>query len=165
MGKLAIGLLLAAIPILAFIFQYHFSKKDKRLKYFKNNFIIYYLDFIFVPLGFIFAYTLQFPLSFFMFFIALSVILNILLHTLFWFGKKKGIEKGYMFTKTMRLNTAGKIHFLFSTIETFFILEFLFFSIENIWTRAGFILLVIFFLGAIMDATRRGWLKIFPHPQ
>ena len=161
-----LGLILALIPVLNFIIQYFLSKKEKTLKPFKENLICYYLDFIFIPFNFILAYTLVFPLQKLWLFALIAVLINIFFHYAFWVRYEKESQRSYLFKArskkitlsdaihAKKMTSAGIMHFIFSTIQTFFILEFFFFSLTNIWMYFNLFILMLFFIGVFIFSSK-----------
>ena len=150
-----LGFILALIPVLNFIIQYFLSKKEKVLRSFNKNLICHSLDFIFIPFNFLLAYTLTFPLQEFWLFVLIAFLLNILAHCAYWLRYKRSFRRSYMFTKKPKKMTfAGIIHFIFSTIQTFFILEFFFFSLTNMWMYFNLFILMLFFIGVFIFSSK-----------
>ena len=150
-----LGLILALLPVLNFIIQYFFAKKEKVLRPFNKNLICHSLDFIFIPFNFLLAYTLVFPLQKFWLFAIIAFLLNILAHCAYWLRYKRSFRRSYMFTKKpKKMTSSGIIHFIFSTIQTFLVLEFFFFSLTNLYMYFNLFILMLFFIGIIIFSSK-----------
>ncbi|GAI86217.1 unnamed protein product, partial [marine sediment metagenome] len=59
----------------------------------------------------------------------------------------------YMF-KTKKMTSPGITHFIFSTIQTFLVLEFFFFSLTNLWMYFNLFILMLFFIGVVIFSSK-----------
>jgi hypothetical protein len=155
MNKLFIAVVLGMLPVLSFILQYYFSKREKILNKFKNHFICYYLDWLLVPFGIIWPYVVHVSGGIIFLALGLSFILSIATHAFWYFLGKKDGERSYIFDfENRKLTGAGIVHFFFSIIEYAAVGLFLLFSTKSLLSVISGIILIVFILGLIPGSKR-----------
>lgn len=145
MEKIWIALILAFVPVLSWSLSYYFSKKEGKLKFFKNHFTFYYADWLFVLFNFLFVFCTNLNILFIPV-ISVSIVLSILINRI-WF--KGGINKleAHMYNwKTRELTKTGHIHFVFMFFQLALILFFIVFSIKNVSSIVSCLILILYFL-------------------
>ncbi len=126
--KQLIALTLASMPLIAWILQYYSSRKNSRLNLFKQHWACFKGDFIFVPIGFLFIYSIR-PNFLICLFFVFGLITNLLAHKM-WARKNKErkSESHFFYKDSDKLNLGGYAHLIFSTILIALILSYLLFE-------------------------------------
>lgn len=147
MEKIIVALILALIPIVFWLMQYYFSKRDGKLNLFKKHFSCYYLDLIFIPFNFFVGLSIfSFNSSVLFFIFLFSLVVNYFIHV-FWFKLhvREQIEL-YMFDIKKKIITrAGWSHIFFFFLEFSLVISFLLFSSLNLFSISALSLLFLFF--------------------
>jgi len=113
-------IVLAAIPIINFCLQYHFSKQEKTLKIFKRHRTCYRGDWIFLPINILFAFlTITIAWQIVVPLFITSLLFNAIVHYLRSLDKK--VENTHLIT-SHHISKSWRIHMLFSSIEMTIIL-------------------------------------------
>ena len=155
MNRLLIAIILGLLPLLSFILQHYFSKKEGRLREFKNHFQCYYLDWLFIPFGIIWIYIVNISFNTFLILLGISIILNSITHIYWKFAVIRNNESCHMFGKKIgKIGLSGIVHFFFSTIISALFLGFLFFSVKSSLTYLAGIIIVLFFLGGFISSKK-----------
>jgi hypothetical protein len=144
--KLIPNLLLSLLPILSWCLQYYFSKKEKLLKIFKKHWTCYYGDWIFLPINFLFIFSIQLD-YFIIYFLIISLISNIIIHK-YWINQNKKYKTASHLFKEGKLKIPGYVHLIFSTIQMTIILSLLF--LNPIFPYYFIQLFLLLFFGLIM---------------
>lgn len=162
MNPLMLGLVLALIPVFNFILKYYSSIKNKNLKLFRQHFITYRVDWIFVPFNFLWVYTFYTNYKFLWIFALLSLVIFGILG-LYWMKLHKNIQKPvYMFDiKTGKIYFAGFVEILFFVFELALILSLIFSNVLNIFVLMEITLLLIFLLLVIPSSIKMHGRLIF----
>ena len=153
--KLLIAVILAILPIISFFLQYNFSKKENCLKAIKKHVTVFYSDWIFVIFNILFVYSVSFTsIGGLILILIFSAIANIAMH-IYWSRLPIEEDGSHMYnSKTRKLLNAGKVHFLFSTIETALILTFLFSPTINKFYLYESAILGLYFLSYIPSSLK-----------
>ena len=142
MKILFISLLLGVIPLINWSLEYIFSKKNKKLKQFKSHLIARYADILFVLFNFLLLYSIIFNMNKFLFFLPFLFIFNLFMHS-FWSKYHSKLSHHFM-SNSGKIKSAGIVHFIFSIIQTAFILLFLFSKPISSFYYIGLLLLILF---------------------
>ena len=120
------GILLIILPILNFIIQYYYTRTTKTLDLFKNHWIAYWGDFIFIPINILFfAMNTVSSLTIGWLFLA-SIVFNSIIHRWRWWANKKWIISHMFYSTSSKLNPAWITHFIYSVIETTVLMAIIF---------------------------------------
>ena len=162
--KYSLTLFLTFLPFLSWMGQHYFSKKHNLFESFKRHWTCYYGDWLFVFINIFFLFSVKLSYLFAYLFL-ISLCVNIYTH-IKW-GRDNALNKlGYHFflDNTARMNGAGIIHLVFSTMEmtlimSIFLLEslypFIYFEMFFVFIFAIFIL-----YGAHKINSKITWLDI-----
>ncbi len=155
--KIAISILLVLLPILSRGLQYFFSKKNSMMDSFRKHWTCYYGDWIFVFINLFFVYSASFNSRFYLF-LVISFLANLLIHSA-W-GNENKINKinWHLFHRwTGKLNQAGIVHLIFSTIESAIVASIFFFKPIVPFIFIELALFVIFGIFIIYGSKRIHW--------
>jgi hypothetical protein len=148
MNLIIIAIILALIPVIFWLLQYYFSKKQKILYLFKRHFSCFYLDWLFIPFNFFVGLSFN-KINFFYLYLILgfSILINFFIH-FFWFNlHKKQKLKLYMYDIIKdKIYLAGWMHIIFFFLEFSIVLYFLIFSRFSIFSLLAILTLALFFI-------------------
>jgi hypothetical protein len=139
-------LLLTFLPILSYILQYYFSSKVGLLWALKNNGMVSYSDWLFIPFNFLWAFCVSIGLFPILALLGVSIILNVIMH--YYWATLPEIEHFYN-PLNGALLPAGIVHLIFSIIQTALVISFLFFSKKFKQVYFSMFILTLFFLSFI----------------
>ncbi len=147
MDRLILAMVLAAIPIINWLFKYYFSSILGELNLFKKHVITFYSDLLFIPFNFLLGFCIRFNLKLVFLFFIVSLLLFFYMSSYWIKLHKKEKRPVYLFDiKKNKIKLAGYVELLFFTIEAVIILSFLFSPIRSIWSIFSGSLLIIFLL-------------------
>jgi len=147
MNLLIIAIILAAIPLINWLAEYYFSKKDKQLTLFKKHFTCFYTDLILIPFNFFAAFAINLSSIYLLGIIILAILSALILYPYWARVHKKENNPIFMFNaKTQKVSKAGISHFIFQIIETIIVFSFLFSSLVNIFSYLASAFLLVFIL-------------------
>lgn len=118
------GILLAALPVAAFLLQYLLSVRAGTQQFLLHHLAVTVADWLFVPFNFLVVRVIEWRRGLRLYLIAcISVALNALAHA-FW--EYNGLDAGHMITKTGVVLPAGWVHLSFSILEMILLVAFIF---------------------------------------
>jgi hypothetical protein len=120
----AVNLLLALLPVAAFLLQYIFSLRAGTLHALFHHLTVMVVDWIFVPFNFFVVGVIDWQQGKKLYLIfSLSLALNALTHA-YW--QYNGLDFGHMITSSGIVLPAGWVHLAFSTLEMVLLVAFVF---------------------------------------
>ncbi|MFH1503385.1 MAG: hypothetical protein ABIE36_01890 [Candidatus Diapherotrites archaeon] len=150
-----IGLILAILPIISWLLQFHLSRKKKELPLFKKHPPTYLLDWLFVPFNFFWIYTIIFNLNAFILLGVVSLLINYVSAKYYIKQHIKEKRPCHLFNiKNSKSSAAGYVHAIFSVIQSFLILTFLFSGIMNVFVYINSIALFLFLLPILYSSKK-----------
>ncbi len=138
MFKIILAIILGLYPIIHQLWTRFETKNKKSFNSYKNNPACFYLDWLFIPINVLIIFAVSWNYLWFCLILLASIAFNAGTHY-FW----SGFSNGFMFNKK-GLSFAGKLHFIFSSIETLMIMYFLVFMLHNIYAHIILGTLVLF---------------------
>ena len=138
--------LLGVIPVLNFCLQYYFARKKKKIATFKAHISCYRVDWIFVPINIIFGiFSIDLSRNVILIIGIISIGINYLMFYLR--SLDKNIGNDHLITH-QKITQAGRVHQVFSSIETTIIIYIIAFRPQGIglWMVTG---LLISFIGLL----------------
>lgn len=155
MNKIILCIVLGLIPVISYILQYYFSRKAGIIKLLKQNYMVYYSDWIFIAFNGLWIYTVDDNknITFLVAAVLISLGLNYLVHKYYAINTLMN-DKNHLFRTNGKIRVTGVIHFIFSSIETMMIIIFLFSPIKNIYTSIEIGILTIFVLSFIPSSLK-----------
>ena len=80
MNLLIFAFVLAFLPVINWIAEYFFPKKDRQLHHFKNHFTCYYLDLLLIIFNFFAAFAMSFNLALLPYIVFAVVLISLILY-------------------------------------------------------------------------------------
>lgn len=156
MDLLYISILLGLLPIISYVFQRYFSKRDKLLNEFKNHGMVSYSDWLFIPFNFVWIYAVSINLTIFITLLLIAIIANVWLHFDYWLkAHLKENKKTHMYyLSKKRLSSAGKVHLAFSIIQTILIFSLIISPINSFLGYLEMAILGLFFISYIPSSIK-----------
>lgn len=114
------------LPTIEGKLQQHFARKDNLTLILRKHWALYHGDYFLAIFNFFVIFTIQFNQRDFVVAFITSYILNLIAHKMWSNENFTGKFRSLFYHKrSHRLNNGGKLHFIFSTLETALILIFL----------------------------------------
>ncbi len=110
-------ILLTSIPFLHFFALYYFARKNNRLKFLKQNYALWYTDWLYVPFNILFALIIDVNIILLVSSMLIGFTVNVMLHYNF---KKIAVlknEQQSFFSNNSKFTIEAHIHYIFASIE------------------------------------------------
>jgi len=155
MNLLILAIILASLPLINWLAEYYFSKKDKQLSLFKKHHTCFYYDLILIPFNFFAVFAINISSIYLMSITTLAILSAIVLYPYWARVHKKENNPVFIFNnKTQKTTKAGISHFIFQIIETVIVFSFLLSSLGNIFSYLASTILLGFILFLLVGSRK-----------
>ncbi|VVB79408.1 Uncharacterised protein [uncultured archaeon] len=156
MDKLLLAGLFSFIPLLSWVLTYYFANKQKQLHLYKNHWVTYYDDFLFIVFNFFAVLSItNINQTIVLIVVCLSAIFSFFAHRMWFLNYDKEKETQFMYsTKKKKVMPAGYVHFIFTVFEMGVAFSFLIFSQLGVYFYLAIALIFIFFIFGLIGSRK-----------